>query len=60
MSNVPINDAKVNTCNLSSECKPDSDHSVSLLQELGEDGPTISSMSEESDVSDQDEVVYSH
>ena len=63
VSNVPINanpvesDAKVDTCDLSPECKPDSDHSVSPLQELGEDGPTIGIMSEESDISDQDEAV---
>ena len=57
---VPINanpvesDVKVDTCNLPPECKPDSDHSVSPLQE---DGPSVSNMSKESDVSDQDEAV---
>jgi hypothetical protein len=75
VSNTPINanpesNAEVDTCNLLPEYKPDSDHSVSPLQELG---LSNSNLSEESDVSDQDadeeaaidlnecsEIVYHH
>ena len=47
-ANPVESDMKVDTCNLLPECKPDSDHSVSPLQENG-------SSVKESDISDQDE-----